>query len=163
MAGYSEAVHWKRNIFLVPSGSVGKEFIQEMARIFEAYAEGSQLESFALTAAMTMPLLLLQKPHKEHTCQLSRSRRDSPDLETETRRPARLPKKADSPRFVPINAQKHDFKPAFACSLCYSLRFFCVFWPFFMYPSVAGDFPNKKSVYTRALFWLKAHSRVIFL
>ena len=65
MAAYSEAVHWKRNIFLVPSGSVGKEFIQEMARIFEAYAEGSQLESFALTAAMTMPLLLLQKPHKE--------------------------------------------------------------------------------------------------
>ena len=65
MAAYSEAVHWERNIFLVPSVSVGKEFIQEMARIFEAYAEGSQLELFTLTAAMTMPLFLLQKPHKE--------------------------------------------------------------------------------------------------
>ena len=69
----------------------------------------------------------------EHTCQPSRSRRDSPDLETETRRSARRPKKADSSRFVPINAQKHDFKPAFACSLCSSLGIqgssvsFCLF------------------------------------
>ena len=31
----------------------------------------------------------------EHTCQPSRSRRDSPDLEIKTRRPARRPKKAD--------------------------------------------------------------------
>ena len=63
-AAYHEAVHWQRNIFLTPSGAEGKEFIQEMARLFQAYAEGSAMESFALTAAMTMPLLLLQKPHR---------------------------------------------------------------------------------------------------
>ena len=36
----------------------------------------------------------------------------------------------------------------FACSLCSSVRiqvFFRVFWPFFMYPSVVGSYPNKKS------------------
>ena len=56
-----------------------------------------------------------------HTCQPSRSRRDSPDLETETRRPARRPKKADSSRFVPINAQNTVLNPLFACSLCSSV------------------------------------------
>ena len=90
------------------------------------------------------------------SCQPSRSRRDSPDLETETRRPARRPKKADSSRFVPINAQKHDFKLAFCLfSLFFSRKssFFCVFLPFLVYPSVAGSYPNKKSSYIRALFW----------
>ena len=55
---------------------------------------------------------------------------DSPDLETETGRPARRPKKADLSRLVPINAQKHDFKPAFCLfSLFFSRNssFFCVF------------------------------------
>ena len=91
-----------------------------------------------------------------HTYRPSRSRRDSPSLETETWRPARRPQKN---RFVPINAQKQDFKPAFCLfSLFFSWNssFFCVFWPFFMYPSVAGRYPNKKSVYIRALFWLKS-------
>ena len=72
-------------------------------------------------------------PKLKHTCQPSRSRRDSPGLETETRRPARPPKKADSSRFVPINAPKHDFKPNFCLfSLFFSRNssFFCVFWPF---------------------------------
>ena len=67
--------------------------------------------------------------HGIHTCQPSRSRRDSPDLETETRRPARRHKKADSSRFFPINAQKHDFKPAFCLfSLFFSRNssFFCL-------------------------------------
>ena len=80
--------------------------------------------------------------YDSHTCQPSRSRRDSPALETKTRRPARRPKKADSSRFVPINAQNHDFKPAFACSLCSSvgIQVSSVFWPFFIHPSVAGSF-----------------------
>ena len=67
-------------------------------------------------------------------------------------------KKTDSSRFVPINAQTHDFKPAFCLfSLFFGWNssFFCVFWPFFMYPSVLGRYPNKKTVYSRALFWLK--------
>ena len=76
-AAYHEAVHRQRNIFLTPSGAEGKAFIQEMARLFQAYAEGSAMESFALTAAMTMPLLLLQKPHrlsktKDHVACLKR-------------------------------------------------------------------------------------------
>ena len=72
---YKEIVHWKRNLFKVPSGRTGKSFIRELTRMFQAYADASALESVALEAAMIMPALLLQKPHpkskaKEHTAHL---------------------------------------------------------------------------------------------
>ena len=60
---YDEVVHWKRNIFKIPSGKAGKAFVRETTRLFQAYATGSALESIALQAAMIMPALLLQKPH----------------------------------------------------------------------------------------------------
>ena len=59
-AAYSEVVHWKRNIFTVPSEAQGKKFTNELSRLFRAYAEVSALESVALVT----PALLLQKPHK---------------------------------------------------------------------------------------------------
>ena len=40
-----------------------KQFVAELARLFEAYATESPIEAFAIKAAMTMPALLLQKPH----------------------------------------------------------------------------------------------------
>ena len=61
-AAYSEVVHWRRNVFSVPSGKAGKAFVSEMAWLFQSYAEGSPLESIAITAAMILPPLLLQKP-----------------------------------------------------------------------------------------------------
>ena len=64
-SAYGETVRWRRNIFLVPSGATGKEFILEMAKFFQAYADGSILESIAMTAAMPIPSLLLQKPYKK--------------------------------------------------------------------------------------------------
>ena len=60
---YTEIVHWRRNIFLVPSGKAGKQFIKELTSLLNAYAQGSALESIALEAAMTTCTLLLQKPH----------------------------------------------------------------------------------------------------
>ena len=76
-AAYVEVVHWRRNQFLVPSGKVGRDFVTELARLFQSYAEGSALESVALKAAMVMPHLLLQKPSasskaKDHSSALSR-------------------------------------------------------------------------------------------
>ena len=61
---YNEIVHWRRNLFSVPSCAVGKEFVSELARLFQAYADSSEIESVAITAAMVMPHLLLQKTHK---------------------------------------------------------------------------------------------------
>ena len=76
-AVYSEAVHWRQNLFKVPHGRAGKDFVSELARLCRSYAESSALEPVALKAAMLMPLLLLQKPSasskaKDHYKYLSR-------------------------------------------------------------------------------------------
>ena len=63
-SAYDEAIHWKRNIFLLPSGNAGKSFIQEMTRLFNAFADGSTMKSVALKASFVMQMLLLQKPIK---------------------------------------------------------------------------------------------------
>ena len=68
-AAYNECVHWRRNAFLVPSGSVGKQFVKELTRLFDAYAQGSALESIALYAIMVACTILLQKPHAASKCQ----------------------------------------------------------------------------------------------
>ena len=41
---YDEVVHWRRNIFKIPSGKQGKAFVQEMASLFLSYAEASTRE-----------------------------------------------------------------------------------------------------------------------
>ena len=63
-AAYDEAIHWQTNIFKLPFGKEGKAFVNELARLFRAYAESSSMEIIALKAAMTLPILLLQKPHR---------------------------------------------------------------------------------------------------
>ena len=74
---YDEIVHWKRNLFKVPSGKAGTAFVRELSRMFRAYADHSALENVAMKAAMVMPALLLQKPHprskaKDHVLHLER-------------------------------------------------------------------------------------------
>ena len=74
---YDEIVHWKRNLFKVPSGKAGTAFVRELSRMFRAYADCSALERVTMKAAMIMPALLLQKPHprskaKDHVLHLER-------------------------------------------------------------------------------------------
>ena len=61
---YTQIVHWKHNLFKVPSGKYGKVFGQELARLFNAYGEASAIEGVSLKAAMIFPALVLQKPFK---------------------------------------------------------------------------------------------------
>ena len=80
-SAYSEVVKWKRNIFLVPFGKTGERFVDELSMLFRAYGESTALEPIAITAAMTMPALLLQKPHprsktKDHVKCLERRLED---------------------------------------------------------------------------------------
>ena len=63
-SAYNEVVHWRRNVFQVPSGSSGKTFVAELARLFHAYADCSSLESIAMKAISVMQTLLLQKPSR---------------------------------------------------------------------------------------------------
>ena len=50
-AGYTEAVHWCRNLLLTPLGRAGKRFTAEHARMFRAYAESTAFEPIALKVA----------------------------------------------------------------------------------------------------------------
>ncbi len=59
---YAEAVHWRRNVFLVPSGKSGNEFVRETTRLLRAFTNASAMEVVALKAVMLMPSLLLQRP-----------------------------------------------------------------------------------------------------
>ena len=61
-SAYAEVVHWRRNIFKIPWGAAGKEFVRETSRLLLAFAEKSALASVAITAAMLLPTLVLQKP-----------------------------------------------------------------------------------------------------
>jgi hypothetical protein len=74
---FEEVIHWRRNLFQVPSGSIGKAFVSELARLFQAYADSSTLECIAMKATTVLPILLLQKPSrtsksKDHVKHLQR-------------------------------------------------------------------------------------------
>ena len=74
---YNEVIHWRRNLFQIPSGSAGKSFVAELARLYQTYADGFCLKSVALAACSIAPILLLQKPShtsksKDHTIHLQR-------------------------------------------------------------------------------------------
>ena len=62
---YQEVVHWRHNIFSVPSGKAGTAFVSELSRLFRGYGESSALEATALKAAMILTPLLLQQPHSK--------------------------------------------------------------------------------------------------
>ena len=64
-AAYAEAAHWRMKLFKVPYGKAGKSFVSKLARLFQAFAIGSALESIAMKAATFMPILLLQKPARK--------------------------------------------------------------------------------------------------
>ena len=65
---YSEIVHWRRNVFSVPSGKTGKMFVRELTALFHGYAQASAKESVALEAIMVACSLLLQKPFPGSKC-----------------------------------------------------------------------------------------------
>ena len=74
-AMYDEIVHWRKNLFLMPSGKVGKLFIRETTHLLDSWTNESFLCKIALKAVMIMPAL--QKPKynfkaRDHTDCLKR-------------------------------------------------------------------------------------------
>ena len=49
---YDEANHWRRNLFSVPVGWAGTQFIHELACLFQSCADGLALECVALKTTM---------------------------------------------------------------------------------------------------------------
>ena len=77
-SSYEEVVHWRKNIFLLPSGASGKKFIAEITRIINLWNNKVPVSrDVAMKIIMIMPALLLQKPTykskaKEHSACLTR-------------------------------------------------------------------------------------------
>ena len=74
---YEKIVYWKNNTFHIPTSKGGRYFIDEAARLINAWVRGSPLKNIALKAVMIMPSLLIQKPSndsksKDHTKALER-------------------------------------------------------------------------------------------
>ena len=74
---YYRVVKWKKNLFKIRTGKVGQEFIEEVSKTLSLYISGSHFESIALTMAMIIFPLLLQKPSrssksKDHILYLER-------------------------------------------------------------------------------------------
>ena len=58
-------MHWRPNIFVVPSGRTGEAFANELSRLFCVYATASPLESVAMKAVFLFPLLILQRSSRK--------------------------------------------------------------------------------------------------
>lgn len=54
----------RKNLFLLPTGSAGKEFINDTTRLLNAWTQNSPMKKIATKAVMIMPSLLLLKPAK---------------------------------------------------------------------------------------------------
>ena len=50
---------------MVPFGRAGTDFVKELTSLFNNYGTASSMECIALKAAMVMPALLLQRPHRD--------------------------------------------------------------------------------------------------
>ena len=62
---YDKIVYWRSNYFMLPTGNCGKQYIQELTRLINAWVDESSLKEISLKAIMVMPALLLQKPSRE--------------------------------------------------------------------------------------------------
>ena len=74
---YDEIVHFRRNIFKIPSGRAGKDFITELTYWLKQFNSNAELNSIALKVFMILPTLILQKPSaksksKEHSSAIDR-------------------------------------------------------------------------------------------
>ena len=63
-SAYAEAVHFRGNLFEVPSGAVGSEFVRLIASYYQMFGSRGAGAGVAIQAAMVATQLLLQRPHQ---------------------------------------------------------------------------------------------------
>ena len=62
---YEQIVYWRKNLFLLPSGQVEKNFIDEISRLMIDWIHESPLKNMAFKAIMVLFRLLWQKPSRK--------------------------------------------------------------------------------------------------
>ena len=61
---YEEITKWRKNLFKLPSGRAGKDFVIELTSWLEHFNKGTVFEGIARKVYMILPSLLLQKPSR---------------------------------------------------------------------------------------------------
>ena len=74
---YEDITSWRRNLFKVPTGKAGQDFIEEVTKCINQFNYNTAIEPIALKLSMIAFPLLLQKPSKkskasQHTDHLRR-------------------------------------------------------------------------------------------
>jgi hypothetical protein len=74
---YNEVVHWRRNIFMPPSGAATKQMIKECTKLIYEVVNNAPGTDISFYALMIMPHLLLQRPtpkskSKQHVAALNK-------------------------------------------------------------------------------------------
>ena len=64
---YDSIIHWRKNLFKLPSYKASHIFINELTVWLDHYNRSTQFKSIALKALMTLPCLLRQKPSRNST------------------------------------------------------------------------------------------------
>ena len=64
---YNVIVTWRKNLFEIPTGKLGKNFVIHMKMCIDSWNQDLDNRSYALKALMVMPNLILQKPSKNVT------------------------------------------------------------------------------------------------
>ena len=59
---YEQLVYWKKNLFLLPSGKAGKQYIDETTKLMNEWLPESPVKDIAFKAIKIMSNLPLQKP-----------------------------------------------------------------------------------------------------
>jgi len=44
LSAYESIVHWQPNVFLIPFGKAGKQFVREITRLYRAFEDNSALD-----------------------------------------------------------------------------------------------------------------------
>ena len=60
---YESVVAWRRNLFNIPLGSAGSQFVDELTRLVEGFNNATSLRPIAWKAVTVACHLLLQRPH----------------------------------------------------------------------------------------------------
>ena len=74
---FTSVISWHHNVFILPSGRAGKDFLRELTRIMNELNNGGPTAPIAMKMLMIAGPILLQKPSpssktKDHTMYLTR-------------------------------------------------------------------------------------------
>ena len=61
-SAYEQVVHWRRNVFNVPYGAIGADFVDELATLISSFADCTKLQQISWKSVCVACHLLLQKP-----------------------------------------------------------------------------------------------------